>query len=211
VAKATCLSCGSELPPPNRGGRPRKWCSQKCRVWVAHHPGECRPVLSCRTCQYPLAPNNQSGYCKDHGWRRRQPEARLCEWCGHSFETKRRGTRFCSNACAQASRYRDITPEAKQERVRAQDRRKRARRRGVRSEPYTLAEIARRDRYRCGLCRKRVAMTKSHPHPKAPTIDHIVPLSCGGDDTKANVQLAHLLCNLRKHNRGGNEQLRLIG
>lgn len=38
-------------------------------------------------------------------------------------------------------------------------------------------------------------MTKAVPHPKAPTIDHIIPLAVGGDDTRANVQLAHFLCN----------------
>jgi 5-methylcytosine-specific restriction endonuclease McrA len=54
-------------------------------------------------------------------------------------------------------------------------------------------------------------MAKSVPHPKAPTIDHIIPLSAGGDDTKANVRLAHFLCNSRRGNRGDVEQLKLIG
>jgi 5-methylcytosine-specific restriction endonuclease McrA len=53
-------------------------------------------------------------------------------------------------------------------------------------------------------------MTKVVPHPKAPTIDHIVPLSAGGDDTKANVQLACFLCNSIKGSRG-TQQLTLIG
>jgi 5-methylcytosine-specific restriction endonuclease McrA len=30
------------------------------------------------------------------------------------------------------------------------------------------------------------------------TIDHVLPLSRGGDDTPANVRLAHRLCNVRK-------------
>jgi hypothetical protein len=37
------------------------------------------------------------------------------------------------------------------------------------------------------------------------------PLSRGGDDTRANVQLAHFLCNARKGAAGGGEQLALIG
>jgi 5-methylcytosine-specific restriction endonuclease McrA len=44
-----------------------------------------------------------------------------------------------------------------------------------------------------------------------PTIDHIVPLSISRDDTRTNVHLAHWLCNGRKTNRGGGEQLLLIG
>jgi 5-methylcytosine-specific restriction endonuclease McrA len=33
------------------------------------------------------------------------------------------------------------------------------------------------------------------PEALAPTIDHVVPVSRGGDDIKANVQLAHFRCN----------------
>lgn len=73
-----------------------------------------------------------------------------------------------------------------------------------------MAEIAGRDRHQCGLCRKRVAMTKQVPHPKAPTIDHVLPLAHGGEDVRANVQLAHFECNWRKRDRG-TQQLALIG
>jgi 5-methylcytosine-specific restriction endonuclease McrA len=92
---------------------------------------------------------------------------------------------------------------------RARRRRYKARKRGVRHEPYTLAEIAARDRYTCGICRRRVAMTKVVPHPKAPTVDHLVPVSAGGDDVRANVRLAHFLCNSRR-GVGGVVQLALI-
>jgi 5-methylcytosine-specific restriction endonuclease McrA len=73
-----------------------------------------------------------------------------------------------------------------------------------------LAEVAARDRYRCGFCRKRVAMKQVVPHPRAPTIDHVVPLADGGDDTRANVRLAHFLCNVRAQT-GGDKQLALCG
>jgi 5-methylcytosine-specific restriction endonuclease McrA len=44
-----------------------------------------------------------------------------------------------------------------------------------------------------------------------PSLDHIVPVSLGGTHTWANVQLAHLRCNVSKGNRPANEQLRLVG
>lgn len=55
-------------------------------------------------------------------------------------------------------------------------------------------------------------MKRVVPHPKAPTIDHVVPLDLGGDDKRANVQLAHFICNSRKSNRlNGPVQLALVG
>jgi 5-methylcytosine-specific restriction endonuclease McrA len=80
----------------------------------------------------------------------------------------------------------------------AKNRRRRAARRGGVSEPYTLAEIAERDGFRCALCGDAVPMDAKVPGLLAPTIDHIVPVSRGGDDTRANVQLAHFSCNSAK-------------
>ncbi|WP_442803649.1 HNH endonuclease [Streptomyces pseudogriseolus] len=73
--------------------------------------------------------------------------------------------------------------------------------------------IYQRDRWVCQLCRKPVARGKAVPHPKAPTIDHIVPLARGGTHEPANVQLAHYHCNAIKSDGewAGGEQLALIG
>lgn len=79
------------------------------------------------------------------------------------------------------------------------------------SEPYTTAEIAARDGYRCGLCHRKVNMTLRRPSMRSASIDHIVPLSRGGDDTKVNVQLAHLDCNIKKSNAVEYAQPLLIG
>ena len=81
---------------------------------------------------------------------------------------------------------------------------------GVATESYTAEEIAERDRWICGICRKRIGRTLRFPHSRSLSVDHIVPISHGGDDVRANVQPAHLICNIRKSNRGI-DQLRLIG
>lgn len=104
----------------------------------------------------------------------------------------------------------DCKAEGEREMKRRARRVRRARERGAMSEPYTLAEIATRDKFKCGICRLRVLMSKAVPHPKAPTIDHILPLSRGGDDLKANVRLAHFICNSIRGD-GGTVQLALIG
>lgn len=90
------------------------------------------------------------------------------------------------------------------------NRRRRALKKGLKSEPYTLGEIAARDKHRCQLCRRPVNMTLKAPHRRSPTIDHIIPISDGGDDIRANVQLAHFGCNSSKGARGS-QQLALVG
>lgn len=104
----------------------------------------------------------------------------------------------------------DCLAISKKRRKEKERRRRRAVEKGVEREPYTLAEIAARDRSVCQLCGKRVAMTKQVPHPKAPVVDHVLPLAVGGDDTRANVQLAHFMCNSIKSD-GGSQQLALVG
>lgn len=92
----------------------------------------------------------------------------------------------------------------------AKNRRRRAVKRQADAEPYTTAEIAERDRFRCQLCRRKVNMQLRSPHPRSPTIDHVIPIVEGGGDVRANVQLAHRDCNTRKGARGS-QQLALVG
>lgn len=99
---------------------------------------------------------------------------------------------------------------AERDRKQRGKRKRRAVKAGARSEPYTLKEIADRDRERCGLCGRQVDMGKAVPHPLAPTVDHVIPLSRNGDDTRVNVQLAHFRCNYLKGDRGS-QQLALLG
>ncbi len=124
------------------------------------------------------------------------PAARVCT-CGQPIKPR---CRICSDCATRNNR------EAKA-RIRH---RYRLRRTNARHEPYTLREIAERDNWRCALCRKKVSSRVCYPHPLSGSIDHIVPLSRGGDDVPANVQLAHFRCNASKGSRGKPEQLRLI-
>ena len=59
----------------------------------------------------------------------------------------------------------------------------------------------------CGTCHKPAKMAAEVPHPKAPTLDHIIPLAAGGTHEYANVKLAHFICNSIKSAGAG--QLRL--
>jgi len=77
-------------------------------------------------------------------------------------------------------------------------------------EPVRFTEIAERDKGLCHMCGKRMGR-QVWPHPLSPSLDHVIPLSRGGVHDPTNVRLAHLGCNVAKGNRGGGEQLLLIG
>ena len=155
--------------------------------------------------------------------------AATCAFCGVSFRSRRKSTRrgggwvqYCSKSCARKAEFasgelrhlvaanmkRALDPDATREerrRRKGEDARRsrRARLAGAAHEPYTLAEIAARDGAICGICLQAISFGLRHPDPLSPSIDHIIPLSCGGDDLKGNVRLAHLGCNLRRGNRMG--------
>lgn len=77
-----------------------------------------------------------------------------------------------------------------------------------------LGYLVARDGAKCAICRKVVDLEKpSGPRGfgTGPSIDHVIPVSRGGSDDLANLRLTHWRCNHQRGNRGGNEQLRLVG
>lgn len=117
-----------------------------------------------------------------------KPVARSCVNCGLDFpNTVRVDAKFCSANC-NSSAHAVVRKMAK--------RANSAKPRGI-----TKASIGNRDGWLCGLCGGTVDKTRKHPDPLCPSIDHIVPLSLGGTNEAANLQISHLVCNLRKRNR----------
>jgi 5-methylcytosine-specific restriction endonuclease McrA len=102
--------------------------------------------------------------------------------------------------------------QANPAKARAQRSRRRARERAAIVERFTPLQVFERDGWRCQLCCRPVDRAAAVPDPDAPTLDHVIPLSAGGEHTRANTQCAHFLCNARK---GAGvlrpEQLRLLG
>jgi 5-methylcytosine-specific restriction endonuclease McrA len=176
---------------------------------------------TCRSCGEPLPVTSGAGrpraYCNEACarayWRiqRRKPRFdRTCEVCGEDFTTARATQRFCSDFCGHKfHRRKSDQPWNDRRRQNAQLRRARKKGSGT-AGPVLLKAIRERDQGRCGICGKAIG-TKVWPHPRSASLDHVVPLSVGGTHDPANVQLAHLECNLAKGNRGGGEQLRLHG
>jgi len=67
-------------------------------------------------------------------------------------------------------------------------------------EPVLRQAIYDRDKGICGICGEFVER-------KAMTLDHLVPISRGGEHTADNLQTAHRVCNCRKHARTMDELL----
>ena len=214
MATRECEACGKSYRPTYGGQRA---CGRICGVELRRRAGTLgcgrrrQPETPCATCSQCGAiipdrgspawatvsrPGAPSPFCAPEC----TPGSGPADGCSDCGATVPRGRKRCDDCKLRAA------VEAKRRKRRAE----RARRRGVTHEPYTLAEIASRDRRTCQLCRRRVAMTKTVPHPKAPTIDHVLPIAAGGQDIRANVQLAHFECNWRKSD-GGTQQLALVG
>lgn len=174
----------------------------------------------CPRCAGPIERGAHRTYCSDAC----RLGSRPCEYCAENYVPTESGQRFCSLSCAYEIRRGQTLPKTvrcrgcdvevvtlgtvavcgsckagrEREQWQGRNRRRRAALRQVPSEPYTLAEIAERDGYCCQLCRAPVDMDVPWPDRWSPTIDHVLPLALGGDDTRANVQLAHLACNSSK-------------
>lgn len=173
------------------------------------------PCASCGRLMWRGSSSLPPGIATCHPCRREQPKPRKplppidCPMCGNEFIPGSRKTRTCSLSCGQRLRNAEgrgrwsgttveQSHERKRERYRRKNRKRRAALRGTLSEPYSLREIAERDGFACGLCGDPLDMAVDYPDRECPSIDHVLPLSVGGTDTRENVQLAHLSCNVAK-------------
>jgi hypothetical protein len=119
-----------------------------------------------------------------------------CHRCGMDYTTTTSGgawPRWCSDVCA----------------MRASRSRRRARKRSAEHMPYSRVQVFERDGYRCHLCKRMTLRTAVVPHPRAPVVDHLVPLGPGAD-ALYNVATACFLCNSKRRDVGP-AQLILFG
>jgi len=128
---------------------------------------------------------------------------RTCKMCPTVFLTPSSGPgRCCSKFC---------TERNKEDIRHARVARRRSRQKDAFVENVSRMKILKRDNYRCHICGRKTDPRKKAPHPRSPTIDHIIPLARGGKHESANVATACFICNAIKRDQGGGEQLALIG
>ena len=78
---------------------------------------------------------------------------------------------------------------------------RRARQRGAMREIFDPAEVYERDDWVCQICRTAIDRSAKARTPLSASLDHIIPLSRGGEHSRANTQCAHLRCNVKKGTR----------
>lgn len=116
---------------------------------------------------------------------------------GVSYVAQYRGPGHVEKLAALPKDRSSQSPARQQERWQ----RRRARRQELPVEKFRHAEVFERDGWICQLCTEPVDRMLAYPDPMSQSLDHVIPLSRGGHHVWDNVQLAHLICNNRKHAR----------
>lgn len=195
-------------------------CGWKLKVREGKVPTRRVPTAVAATCHqcgsqfsYMMAGGMVRSFCSevcidtfDAAFAEAWAEARRkqCPGCNVRFMPSHGNQGYCTRACARrVSKSRDVH----------RNHRKRARHHGVHYEPVKRAYIFERDGWRCGICRKAINKKLAYPHPMSASIDHVLPMACGGAHEAANLRAAHWICNSLKSDGGTEqgEQLMLIG
>jgi hypothetical protein len=225
-----CEGCGVTFKP--RGSDRTRFCSRECAF---ANPNKCLPpdrrraaalrssesrrrwprsavsFLICKHCEVLFASTRQRMFCPAHtgtearrldGVAKRPPLSGNCCECGIDFVRPDTGglrASFCSVACSKRNgkRISRLARKAKQ--------------RSVTVESVNPLDVLRRDKWTCQMCGvKTPQRLRGTIDPRAPELDHITPLSRGGEHSYRNTQCLCRSCNLTK---GCDEvgQLRLFG
>lgn len=184
------------------------FCSYECRAHAGWNRSTSSPLAytECEGCGRMFCHDARTVRlrCSSSCFRRKAQPPRFhagsCMRCGDSFVTDRLAgynalNRYCSKRCSS----KDAAA------------RRRARKVGAFVAPVYRRRIFERDGWRCQICRRKVSQPNAVPHPRAATIDHIIPLARGGTHEPANCQTACFICNALKSDTGMGDQLRLIG
>lgn len=226
TTRGRCLLCDStENMQSGRRCKPCHLRVQRERYAKAVGQPKAKPCDDCGESFVPKINDSRKRYCSEtcnqRAWRRRngwtpatpkqpkQPKSpastiwiKACK-CSELFVARRPNGERCPSCRTQHEKRKRKAHAA----------RRLARVRASTVERFIHEDIYERDGWRCGICKQPTKRNAVVPHPKAPTLDHIVPLAKGGEHTRANVQCAHFECNYLKSDKAvtSGEQLRLVG
>lgn len=183
-----------------KGGR-SLYCSKQCSGAARSRPKP-EPARQCPDCgATSFRQGTRCGNCQKEHHRKQallkaialhSRQARRCGECGKEFTPAYGEKRkvFCSEVCGYKASKRTSRL------------RRKARVRGVTVELVNPNKVFERDGWRCHLCGKQTRKDKRGSiHPLAPELDHIIPISKGGEHSYANTACSCRKCNATKSDR----------
>ena len=214
-----CQYCGKPFWKPDAFRK--KFCSTECQNAERRShikPKEKQSPLYSRECAWcgksfetniknKLYCSTECGYEGNKKLHRDQwaadytPRAIVCKECGTEFVTEcgNKHSVFCCQSCAEKHERRAEHQTARHKEYMKQlkaDRQKQIASSFV--EEVSYDSLFTRDNGVCQICGLPVLYDKTADNNWSGTVDHIVPLSCGGEHSMANCQLAHRVCNSLK-------------
>jgi 5-methylcytosine-specific restriction endonuclease McrA len=206
-----CVVCGDPARKGRRGPQGIV-CGEECRAalgglrqYVLAKRMSAGGAGSCVTCGSPTAVAVSSGrpfkYCSPSCRNRASARhgslnlKKQCPECDCEFTSRNPGQKYC---CA------DCRLEAERSRARANKNggthERRCRKYKTEYRRIDPMRIFERDGWLCQICLAPVDKDVVFPDQLAATLDHITPLSRGGDHIESNLQTAHWACNSAKRN-----------
>lgn len=189
IVRTPCLNCGGELDP--EGDWRLSFCNDDCRT--AHRSNY-------RQARYAADLEANRKYHRDYNRKILGVKVNTeCHVCGGNIPDGRRSTlKYCSDDCkrqdyvTRAGQWAKDNPERARGRAERGSNRRRAKKASAYHEPWSRVGIADRDGWNCYICGSGIAEGELH-------IDHLIPISKGGEDAPRNLSATHKVCNHRKH------------
>lgn len=187
--KLECLVCHVTFLFMKQGaGRLPRFCSDEHReTWAKDRPARLRAE--------GRSVYRNPRYRADR-YAAMQPSDFVCATCGNEFPSKQNTAKYCGLKCMAAA-LREGHDKDRTKRIKWAA--ERAMKAGVEFERFDPFEIFERDGWSCYICGdptpKELRGTR---HPKAPELEHRVPISKGGSHTRDNVACACRRCNWEK-------------
>lgn len=202
-----CIVCGK--PFLGETHRKSKYCSMDCRNadWHNAHAEhlsstnkkprthsaafitkqKARAQCKAQAKEYKQKQKLIKKLCKSLQKREAQLKMRVCEECGKEFRPTRNTQVCCSKACSnrRSNRQKD----------------KRIYQNGQPDLSISLTRLYMRDMGVCALCGRHIDFDNDSNGAHYPSVDHIIPLSKGGEHSWDNVQLACRECNTKKSDK----------
>jgi 5-methylcytosine-specific restriction endonuclease McrA len=199
-----CTECSAEYLD-NPFGRTKLTCSKDCKAKRDARLKKKPPInVLCKNCAHEFPSSHGMKYCStecrtDHTNAKlrarpksQEPKTLKCGWCSQDVIVP---ANYLSNR-----KYHD---ECKVRAKRARHRIKTVKRRARTVRPSRLSADQLVDAMGafCGICKEPIDTALKRTSKMGLTVDHIIPLSKGGQDTLDNMQPAHWICNVKKGNR----------